>query len=279
VTKIFLAVAMALALITPAGSAAFAESIDTSGFTVQNADGSYGPYQTQDLPVLSDRGGYTQSGEIWRTLADQFGNGYYLDLGPAPQVQQVATTVPTTAPIPTPSANQARPQSPITLPTPELLQRPAGWEISAMLAQVNQERTSRGLQPLIEDLALDVSARQYASYEAARACYGHDCGSELFQDRAKAYMRTEKSRHQVGECIAWYTDDPVKVVAAGWMLSAPHRAILLSTTMTHVGAGIATGAAPTQSGPAVDGPMNDAQLATAYQYGPGMRYWVIDLAG
>lgn len=277
-TKLALAIAVALSFTTAAGSAALAESIDTSGFSATNSDGSFGPYETPESPALRDLGRYPQSGELWETFVDQFGNAYYLDVGPAPQAQPEAITVSTTAPTPIPASNQAQQRSPITLPTPELPQRPAGWEISAMLSQVNRERTSGGLQPLIESAALDASAQQYASYEAARACYGHDCGSEPFRDRATAITSSEKYRHQVGECIAWYLDDPVKVVSAGWMQSPPHRAILLNTTMTHVGAGVAAGAGPSQSGPAVDGPMSDAQLRTVNQYGPSMRYWVIDLA-
>jgi hypothetical protein len=181
VTKFLLAtIAVALSVMTDAGRAAFAESaVDTSGFTALNADGSFGPYETVDQPVFSDRGGYIQASERWERFSDQYGNGYYLDLGPAPQAQPQATLVPTPSSTPVPASSPA----PITLPTPQPFQRTAAEEISVLLAQVNKERVSNGLQPLVEDPALDASAQQYASYEAARSCYGHNCGSEPFEDR------------------------------------------------------------------------------------------------
>jgi hypothetical protein len=135
---------------TDAGRAAFAESaVDTSGFTALNADGSFGPYETVDQPVFSDRGGYIQASERWERFSDQYGNGYYLDLGPAPQAQPQATLVPTPSSTPVPASSPA----PITLPTPQPFQRTAAEEISVLLAQVNKERVSNGLQPLVEDPA------------------------------------------------------------------------------------------------------------------------------
>lgn len=84
--KLIFATALALTFTVFAYCAAFTESTDTSGFTHLNADGSFGPYETTDSPTIVDRGSYVQSGEIWETFIDQYGNGYYLDLGPAPQV-------------------------------------------------------------------------------------------------------------------------------------------------------------------------------------------------
>ena len=299
-SRVFAIAASALvlsALSFSAGTTAYASTIDTSGFTSQNADGSYGPYETGDMPLLVDQGGYVQSGEIWESYLDQYGNVYYLDLGadlnvrtveqsvassqPSESAQQAVTDAkpsPTAAdPMPSPTPRprlQTSPESTATA-TP---QRPDGWELPVMLGKVNEERTSRGLWPLIEDPSLDASAQQYAAYEASQGCYGHNCGDEPFRERAKSFMKTG-SNHRYGEDLHLFLDDPIQVVDAisphiGWMQSPGHRDMILDPRMTRVGAGIAPMTRATHSGPEVG-----SSFEMDMQPMSNRRFWVLDFAG
>jgi uncharacterized protein YkwD len=262
------------ALFLPSAVYAEAATVDTSGFAQMNADGSYGPYATFDQPVLADQGNYVQAGERWESYLDQYGNGYWLDLGASIEPQASPTFVPTRTAVPT-AAVQPTAQ-PAVSGQPE---RPAGWELPIMLGKVNEERVSRGLRPLIEDPALDAAAQQYADYEAETGCYGHNCGEEPFHDRATALMKAGHYRH-IGEDLHLFRDDPLQVVDAdyphiGWMQSPGHRDLILNPDMTRVGAGIASARKPIHSGPEVG---STVRLDNAQPW-PGERFWVLDEAG
>ena len=283
VTKIIVAIAMAIALIMTAAVAAIAESMDTAGFTSLNADGSFGPYETLEQPTLADQGSYTQSGELWKTLIDQYDNGYYLDLGPAPQPPQ-AWALPTTTPTPVPTLSNAQPQTapisaaPMLAPRLQPTSAPTD-QLKAAIQQVNIERAKAGLALLTEDHTLDDSARAYASYEAASRCYGHACPGADFEDRAHALIK--RGFRIIGECIGWNLPDGIQMVdnpnGMGFMQSAPHKAILLNPRMTRIGIGLASGPKPTVSGPDVDGPMSNAMLAQG-NFDPRNEYWVVQVA-
>ncbi|NLD42686.1 MAG: hypothetical protein GX657_04235 [Chloroflexi bacterium] len=105
---------------------------------------------------------------------------------------------------------------------------------------INRERAARGLAPLAGEARLAAAAAAHAADMAANDFVGH-----LGSDGAGPAERLERVGYAwsaCGEVVAGGQPSPAAVVAA-WMASEGHRAILLGSAYTEVGAGRATSAA------------------------------------
>jgi uncharacterized protein YkwD len=295
--KFLFAIAFALASFGAAFVIVSADTptVDTSGFTVQNDDGTFGPYSTPDMPVLTDRGGYVQSGEGIESFSDQYGNDYWLDMGVVPTPADVlSNTIANLSPSGKhlsvgsgdgASPDVAHPLPPIRpTPSPTVVTHPGA---QAAIHQVNIERQKAGISPLVEDPALDAFALAYASYEARTQCYGHACPGEAFKNRAAEFFHSDPQAgyRLLGETIHLFPNDGSQVVdnttgGKGFMQSPPHKAILMDPRLTRIGAAQVPGDRPVLSGPSVDGPMTDAQVGALQNqsYNPDNRYWVLNFS-
>lgn len=108
------------------------------------------------------------------------------------------------------------------------------------LTLTNKRRTDRGLVALRWDQRLGDLARDRAEYMARTGTFSHtQDGKSPFQ------MMTERgiTWYGGGEIIAWNTASDVNqskdVAVKSWMDSAPHKAIMLSTSFNYVGFGLA----------------------------------------
>lgn len=117
--------------------------------------------------------------------------------------------------------------------------------VDATLCLLNQERSSRGLEPLSESSALEKAADRYAADMVARRFFDHvSPGGGTFMDRIKAAGWLPSGSWTAGENIAWGSGElgtPASIVD-GWMHSAGHRANILNGGFTQIGIGIADGA-------------------------------------
>jgi uncharacterized protein YkwD len=116
---------------------------------------------------------------------------------------------------------------------------------AATLCLLNQERTSRGLDPLAGSPTLDKAAVAYARDMVARGFFDHvSPGGGTMVDRMKAAGWAPTGAWTAGENIAWGTGTlatPAAIVD-GWMHSPGHKANILSAAYGQVGIGIAAGA-------------------------------------
>jgi uncharacterized protein YkwD len=116
---------------------------------------------------------------------------------------------------------------------------------AATLCLLNQERTSRGLDPLAASPTLDKAAAAYARDMVARRFFDHvSPGGGTMIDRMKAAGWVPAGAWTAGENIAWGTGElgtPAAIVD-GWMHSPGHRANILKPAYGQVGIGIAAGA-------------------------------------
>jgi uncharacterized protein YkwD len=116
---------------------------------------------------------------------------------------------------------------------------------AATLCLLNQERTTRGLDPLAESATLDKAAVAYARDMVARRFFDHvSPGGGTMLDRMKAAGWVPVGAWTAGENIAWGSGSlatPAAIVD-GWMHSPGHRANILNAAFGQVGIGIAAGA-------------------------------------
>ena len=103
----------------------------------------------------------------------------------------------------------------------------------------NRERHERGLRQLKHDPALDAAARLHARRMLTRGFFDHEDPDGVGPaDRVKRFA---KRRYViVGENIAAGFDS-TGATCRGWMNSPGHRANILRTSFTRVGAGYASG--------------------------------------
>jgi uncharacterized protein YkwD len=120
-----------------------------------------------------------------------------------------------------------------------------GSAVAATLCLVNQERSSRGLTPLLESATLDKASDGFADDMVARRFFDHvSPGGGTMMDRLKAAGWAPTGAWSAGENIAWGSgtlSTPASIVDS-WMHSAGHRANILTAGFTHIGIGIADGA-------------------------------------
>jgi uncharacterized protein YkwD len=102
----------------------------------------------------------------------------------------------------------------------------------AMVAEIDQVRTERGLPGLRQSQDLFESAGSYSRYMIARDYFGH-LSSIRMSDRFSLK----------GEILAWHSGDNARVgpTLRSWMSSGAHRDVLLHPKMRVVGAGLARG--------------------------------------
>lgn len=102
---------------------------------------------------------------------------------------------------------------------------------------INVERAKVGLAPYAIDARLVTAARLHSEDMAARGYFSHTTPEGVTVDQR---IRAQGYPASGGETIAGGYGTPAAAVA-GWMNSAGHKAILLHTSLRHVGLGVATG--------------------------------------
>jgi uncharacterized protein YkwD len=110
-----------------------------------------------------------------------------------------------------------------------------------VLALTNRQRTERGLVALRWDSRIAELARDRAAYMADTGRFAHTeaDGDDVFD----MIVANDISWYGAGEIIAWNTAGPLDYSAQfavqGWMGSAGHKAIVLSSKYNYVGFGLA----------------------------------------
>jgi uncharacterized protein YkwD len=116
---------------------------------------------------------------------------------------------------------------------------------NAALCLVNQERSSRGLEPLKLNRRLTRAAVGHARDMDARGYFSHDTeGGGTFVDRIRkvGYVPAH-AFPSLGEDLAWGsgTLGTPRAIVQGWMESPEHRANILSTKFREAGMGVGFG--------------------------------------
>jgi uncharacterized protein YkwD len=121
---------------------------------------------------------------------------------------------------------------------------------------INAARVAGGLRPLRPEPRLSAAAGAFAADMVARAYFDHvapEGSTPRMRVRAAGY-RGRTGRFRAAETIGWGSGElsTPAVIAAEWLKSPEHRAILLSPLFREVGIGLAIGAPGTgQSGATV----------------------------
>lgn len=115
----------------------------------------------------------------------------------------------------------------------------------AILCLLNEERRSRGLQPLDDERRLLRAARRHSSDMVRRRYFDHrspDGGTMVDRAKAANYVPKDKS-WRVAENLAWGSGShgSARHVVSSWMKSPPHRRNILDDALRHAGVGIAAG--------------------------------------
>ncbi len=108
-----------------------------------------------------------------------------------------------------------------------------------VLVLLNDVRHAHGLVPLQSSNALRASAREHSAEMLRLGYFEHNGPNETFDKRIRRFLDSPL----VGENIAWGTGiygTPEGIVSL-WMHSAPHRHIILMSSLHRVGLGVATG--------------------------------------
>jgi uncharacterized YkwD family protein len=105
--------------------------------------------------------------------------------------------------------------------------------------QVNKERTSRGLSPLVWDSTLGYVARLKSQDMINEHYFSHQSPKYGSPFQMMEYFGLKFSA--AGENIA-YGQSTAQEVMTAWMNSAGHRANILSSSYTHIGVGVAKAA-------------------------------------
>lgn len=108
---------------------------------------------------------------------------------------------------------------------------------------INAERLRRGLGPLVFDASLTRMAR-YHSENMAHEDFFHHIDRDGLDLTGRAQALGISGWKVLGENIAYNQgyEDPSAFVVERWMISAKHRANILSGEFTHAGLGIARAA-------------------------------------
>jgi uncharacterized protein YkwD len=105
-------------------------------------------------------------------------------------------------------------------------------EPDPIIEQINEARQSHGLRPLLHSPSLSRTAERFADGLMRADRFSHD---------ARIHVRSRFAR--LGETLAihpgWRPQRGLTV--RHWLRSAAHRALLLSRSFTHVGAGMSRG--------------------------------------
>lgn len=118
-----------------------------------------------------------------------------------------------------------------------------------MLALINQERTSRGLDPLQLERQLNDSSEDHSSWMLDTDTFSHTgSGGSTATQRMQAAGFDLEGSWRTGENIAWQSErgapgisDDVAQLHQGLMNSPGHRANILNPDFKYIGIGIETG--------------------------------------
>ncbi len=108
-----------------------------------------------------------------------------------------------------------------------------------IVARTNRERVSLGLEPLARSVALTRAAKLQASQMADRAKLAHELPGAAYPTLDNRLAAVGYFMRASGENVAEGYPSPAAVVA-GWMTSPGHRANIVSTNFTEMGAAVAT---------------------------------------
>lgn len=112
------------------------------------------------------------------------------------------------------------------------------------LCLINAERRARGLSPLGAHARLARAARRHSHDMVARSYFSHvSPGGSSLGDRLRRVGYPRGCAWSGGEALAWGTGSKASPASrvAGWMNSAPHRALLLDQGYRDIGIGVADG--------------------------------------
>ncbi|MDY6846937.1 MAG: CAP domain-containing protein [Chloroflexota bacterium] len=123
-------------------------------------------------------------------------------------------------------------------PQPVQAQASAAWEV---LAEINAYRAANGLDPLIENQYLNISAQNHVNWMAETGIYSHTgIDGSTSTDRAIAAGYGEGSSVRVTE--NWARGPGMtasEVVYQSWATSSIHNSQMLTTSYNEFGAGVA----------------------------------------
>ncbi len=155
-------------------------------------------------------------------------------------IYQQPTPAPTPKPTPVPTPSPAPTPKPTPTPTPAPTPAPSAGltaEESTMVNLVNQERTSRGIQPLSVNSTLVTLARMKSQDMVAKNYFDHT--SPTYGSPFAMMQKYGVTYKTAGENLAGAGS--VQTAHQNLMNSAGHKANILNTSFNQVGIGIANG--------------------------------------
>ena len=143
---------------------------------------------------------------------------------------------PPPAPAPEPVAEAPPPPAPTPKPAPPT--RSLITIVDTVFLLTNRERSRASLTPLRRNADLARVAQLQAEQMAAAGKLAHEIPGSRYPTLASRMKLVGYQYRSVGENVAeGYTSGAA--LMAGWMMSAPHRANILSARYTETGAGMA----------------------------------------
>ena len=143
---------------------------------------------------------------------------------------------PPPAPAPEPVAEAPPPPAPTPKPAPPT--RSLSTIVDTVFLLTNRERSRASLTPLRRNADLARAAQLQAEQMAAAGKLAHEIPGSRYPTLASRMKLVGYQYRSVGENVAeGYTSGAA--LMAGWMMSAPHRANILSARYTETGAGMA----------------------------------------
>lgn len=124
-------------------------------------------------------------------------------------------------------------------PSPAPAPPPAAVSVEGCMAQVNNERSARGIAPVGYDARLATAAQKHSAYQASintmtHAGPGNNTGGQRITAEGFAWRTW-------GENVAYGYKDCAAVMK-GWMNSSGHRKNILNSAFTRIGVGVARAA-------------------------------------
>ncbi len=114
---------------------------------------------------------------------------------------------------------------------------------SAVICEINRQRTSRGLGKVHAHRKLTTMASRYARSMVRQQFFAHvSPGGASMSERLRK-VGYGGSSWSAGETLAWGSGPKAtpRAIVAAWMNSPPHRAVLLGRNYRDVGIGVALG--------------------------------------
>jgi uncharacterized protein YkwD len=114
---------------------------------------------------------------------------------------------------------------------------------SAVICEINRQRTTRGLARVRSHRKLWVMATRYARSMVRQQFFGHVSPAGASMSERLRKVGYGGRRWVAGEALAWGsgTSATPRAIVAAWMNSPPHRAVLLGRNYRDVGIGVALG--------------------------------------